>query len=168
MKRRPGSEFCGEYWQNRWRQYLKFVGDLADKQAAASVLEIGANGLGIYTDSDTMEVRERVAATYHHDATVTPWPIPDKAYDLGIATQVWEHLKGGQAQAFAELRRTCRRAILSYPLGWKTQDPGNCHNGITKATIDAWAGHHPFAAEYEVGSPGRRRLVRVYDLGEEQ
>ncbi len=52
---------------------------------------------------------------FKHDAIVVPWPIDDKAYDLFIALQVWEHLERKQKEAFEEVMRTSKAAILSFP-----------------------------------------------------
>lgn len=65
---------------------------------------------------------------YLHDATITPCPIEDKAYDLLIALQVWEHLEGKQQDVFKEVMRVSKMAILSFPYKWKTSCP--IHSGI--------------------------------------
>ena len=74
--------------------------------------------------------------TYLWDARNTPWPIEDKKYDLFIALQVWEHLGDKQGDAFREVMRISRMAILSFPLGWNC--PGDCHHNITKEKISEW------------------------------
>ena len=63
-----------------------------------------------------------------HDATVAPWPVADKAYDLFVALQVFEHLGDEQPQTFAEVRRVAKHAILSLPIDWEMPDPTNCHH----------------------------------------
>ena len=72
------------------------------------------------------------------DATKTPWPIDDKAYDLFVALQVFEHLGTHQPEAFREVRRVARNAILSLPIDWVMADPRNCHHGLTHEQVLAW------------------------------
>lgn len=78
---------------------------------------------------------------FKHDATVVPWPIDDKAYDLFIALQVWEHLEGKQKEVFEEVMRTSKAAILSLPYMWDCpKDNANYpeHHMIDEKIISEW------------------------------
>ena len=83
-----------------------------------------------------------------------PWPIDDKAYDVLIACQVWEHLRRNEAEAFCEARRVARTVILTFPWYWDCpKDP--IHHNVTAERIFAWtAGVWPTAFEI-VGEPAR-------------
>ena len=98
-----------------------------------------------------------------HDATSVPWPVPDKAYDLFVALQVFEHLGTAQPEAFLEVRRIARHAILSLPIDWVMADPTNCHHALTNERVLGWfAPVRP--TRVVVGNPGhRKRLLYVFE-----
>lgn len=153
---RSKDAFVGPYWKDRWRDYLHIVSGIAAFLQPASVLEIGAYDSSLMVGSDTMDIRNN--PSIRHDARSVPWPIADKAYDLAIATQVWEHLGPSQLQAFLELRRTCSRAILSFPYRWMKCAKDNIHYNITKEKIDEWTDHTAPVLEIQAGI----RLIRLY------
>ena len=87
----------------------------------------------------------------------------DKAYDLFVALQVFEHLGTRQPEAFLEVRRVARNAILSLPIDWVMADPRNCHHLVTEERVLGW-----FApvvpTKVVVGNPGhRKRLIYVFE-----
>ena len=49
------------------------------------------------------------------DATQVPWPVDDKAYDLFMALQVFEHLTDRQREAFLEVLVILEVVISSNP-----------------------------------------------------
>ena len=114
-----------------------------------SVLELGPALFTVVKNADIMRKPELdvwgVPANirsmeYLHDATQTPWPVREK-YDLFIALQVFEHLMGRQAQAFREVKRIARYAILSLPYKWDCpKDNANYpeHHMIDENTILGW------------------------------
>jgi hypothetical protein len=163
MTLRPAVEFSGKYWKGRWDAYLSAVADIAAKIAPTSVLEIGTNGLSLFIGAETMNIDRDVVSSTYHDAGETPWPFQNKQFDLGIATQVWEHLEGRQCQAFSELRRVCKEAVLSFPLNWRHCRQDNCHYGITRDTILEWAGgHRPVRSLCVTTRPGFSRVICHY------
>jgi hypothetical protein len=98
-----------------------------------------------------------------HDATEVPWPFADKSYDLFVAFQVFEHLGTHQAEAFREVRRVARHAILSLPIDWNMADPRNCHHLLREEAVLRW-----FApvvpTRIVMGNPGhRKRLLYVFE-----
>ena len=75
-------------------------------------------------------------------------------YDLFVALQVFEHLRDRQREAFREVRRVARHAIISLPIGWRwtaRPDPTtgsprrpcesgsrrSCRHGSSRATVAA-------------------------------
>lgn len=137
-----------EYYAGRWaylQEVIKLVGEIAPR----SVLELGPALFTVVKNSDIMRKPEIDkwgmpahidSMEYLHDATKTPWPVIKK-YDLFIALQVFEHLTGCQAQAFKEVKRIARYAILSLPYRWDCpRDNPNYpeHHMIDESTILEW------------------------------
>jgi len=128
------------YWISRW-DYVKEVLSLIKPNQ--KVLEIGAYDLRFVDDSTVMDFKPYLENTVIHNATTSPYPFKNKEFDLVIATQVWEHLYENeeaminpkQKEAFAEVIRISKSAILSFPYMWETDD---CHNGIDEAKIKEW------------------------------
>ena len=154
------------------RVYLSAAGDAArdliERRELRSALELGPHLRPLIVGADVMDIVERDALhaegqRYLHDAAVVPWPFPDKAYDLFVALQVFEHLGDRQPEAFREVRRIARHAVLSLPIDWLMADPANCHHGLTHDRVLAW-----FApvvpTRVLVGNPGhRKRLLYVFE-----
>ncbi len=137
------------YKEDRWT-YFKKVIDIVNNLEFNRVLELGAYKQPLVYGADVMDVSPNFPnLAYQHNATEIPWPIEDQAYDLFIALQVWEHLQGKQVEAFNEVRRIARMAILSFPLNWYC--PGNCHHGITEEIIAGWTHHIPPVKKIQVG-----------------
>jgi len=138
-----------EYYTGRW-EYYKEVVNIILRLEINNVLELGPGFLPIVTTSDIMLSPEddqfgRPSGVNGkmivHDATIKPWPILDKQYDLFIALQVWEHLDNKQQRAFREVKRISKKAILSFPYGWTggEQKPSHrAHRDIDKELIGDW------------------------------
>jgi hypothetical protein len=131
------------YYKTRWK-YFSIVVDLIQKIQPKSALELGAYSLPLIKGEDTMDIKKYLDdLTYLHDATVVPWPIPDKKYDLFISCEVWEHLGDRQKEAFKEVMRISRRAIFSFPYKWvfpkDSKNPSAAsHRDIDEAKIAEW------------------------------
>lgn len=127
------------YYSGRW-PYFKEVINILKKEQFNSVLELGPGRerKTIVHDSDIMDFNFKSSPfiKYNWDATKIPWPIEDSKYDLFIALQVWEHLGNKQKEAFREVIRISKMAVLSFPLNWDTA--GDIHHGITKEKISEW------------------------------
>jgi hypothetical protein len=159
------------YYRPR-RVYLSAAGaaarELIERRELRTALELGPNLRSLIVGADVMDVVRRDGLRAEgrrvvHDATAVPWPFDDKAYDLFVALQVFEHLGDRQADAFREVRRVARNAILSLPIDWVMTDPSNCHHGLTHERVLAW-----FApvvpTRVLVGNPGhRKRLLYVFE-----
>lgn len=124
------------YNERRWK-YLREVIRIVKRERPRSILELGPYKAPVVQGSDMMDRDVYFDnLTVQHDATQIPWPQEDKQYDMFIALQVWEHLEGKQQDAFKEVMRVSRQAILSFPYNWDC--PGDCHHGITRDTIHEW------------------------------
>ena len=124
-------------FKNRWRYFEKVI-DIINQEKPKSVLELGPRTLPLVHGSDTMDKKQfGIHLTYLHDATEIPWPIKDSSYDIFIALQVWEHLKGKQQQAFEEVIRIARKAIISFPYKWFFTIRGS-HWNIDERKIGKW------------------------------
>jgi len=143
----------GKYYEGRWA-YFKEVINLIDSETEINkVLEIGPAFQTIVKNCDIMIKPEEdvwgkpdkyVTNELRHDATMTPWPIKDKSYDLIIALQVWEHLDDKQKEAFSEVIRTSKMTILSLPYKWDCPiDNANYpeHHMIDEKIIEEWSLH---------------------------
>jgi hypothetical protein len=146
----------------------RIASDMINRHHARTALELGPNLRSVIVGADTMEVEANAALQaegrrFLHDATTTPWPVEDKAYDLFVALQVFEHLGTRQPEVFREVRRVARNAILSLPIDWVMADPADCHHQLSRERVLAW-----FApvvpTRVVVGNGGaKKRLVYVFE-----
>ena len=159
------------YYGGRWGYMsaaLSQAETLIRRRRARTALELGVPVRPIIVGADAMDITARpeldpaVRMTLH-DATETPWPIGDKGYDIFMALQVFEHLGDGQRNAFLEVRRIARHAIISLPIEWVMDDPMDKHHGITNERALSWFA--PVVPSRIVeGSPGkRRRVIYVFE-----
>ena len=118
---------AGSYYEGRWTYFSEVIDIIKDQDDVNKVLEIGPSFLPVVKDCDIMIKpgadawgRPAIKAPneYIHDATIVPWPIKEKEYDVFIALQVWEHLEGKQKEAFNEVMRVSKMAVLSFPYMW--------------------------------------------------
>ncbi len=137
------------YFSRRWG-YMSAVIDVMRNMEFDSCLELGTNGFRLVEDSDTMDLKQYEGLTYLHDAR-EPFPIGDKEYDLFVALQVWEHLHGCQQDAFAEVIRVSRKAILSFPYLWHCPSSPH-HHGLT----------HQMFREWTLGVPPVKRFLVLH------
>lgn len=130
------------YYANRW-PYFKQAGEIVTVlNLCGKVIEIGPYKFPLVHDSHTMDVSNEYHPSYLHDASKFPWPIADKAYELLVALQVWEHLRpGSQEAAFREACRVARWLLMSFPLDWHCPQDA-VHHGITEAVIADWTCEH--------------------------
>ncbi|HUW99909.1 MAG TPA: hypothetical protein VMY35_02940 [Phycisphaerae bacterium] len=152
------------YWKGRWQQYLavacRLFREIPDVER---VLEIGPGSLSLVHGCDIMDITNwgRRQLAFGHDAGAAPWPIPDDAYDVVVALQVFEHLDGRQKAAFAEALRIAPRLLLSVPFDWKV---AGMHAGITQEIVKSWAprGARAMASVKTGRDQTRRRLVELW------
>ncbi len=143
----------GKYYEGRWAYFQEVINLIESETGIEKVLEIGPAFQTIVKNCDIMVKPEEdawgkpekyVATELQHDATITPWPIKDNSYDLIIALQVWEHLDDKQKEAFGEVMRTSKMAILSLPYKWDCPiDNANYpeHHMIDEKIIEEWSLH---------------------------
>jgi hypothetical protein len=159
------------YYKGRWT-YLSAAGRIADelirRDGLRTALELGPHLQPMIVGADAMDYRvhEGLRADGRvviHDATAAPWPFGPKAYDLFVALQVFEHLGDRQAEAFREVRRVARHAIISLPIDWVMEDPQDIHHQLSHETALRWFA--PVVPDrVEVGNSGpKKRLIYVFE-----
>lgn len=155
------------YLKRRWPYYREAI-DLARRLAPRRVLEVGTAYTPLFPTSDRLDYQPAFKPTYLHDATIVPWPVPDKAYDLVVALQVWEHLGTRQVEAFAELPRIARYAMLSLPYKWRRRSNPS-HSNIDDEVVSRWTGGLVPLETVQLPLIGRhRRKIYLFDLGESE
>jgi hypothetical protein len=138
------------YYLGRWAYYNEVIG-IIKKENVKKTVELGPGYLPIVKNGDLIlnplddqfgKPDAAVGRIHIFDATVKPWPIADKAYDMLIALQVWEHLDGKQARAFREVMRIANKAVLSFPYHWEGGIPDRpshrAHRDIDIQLIRDW------------------------------
>lgn len=159
------------YYKNRWGYMSAALGQataLIGRHGLRTALELGAPVLPIIVGADVMDKKARPeldpsVSIRVFDATQVPWPVDDKAYGLFMALQVFEHLTDRQREAFLEVRRIARHAIISLPIDWEMPDPRNCHHRISNERVLSWFA--PVVPTRIVQGTGghRRRLIYVFE-----
>jgi Methyltransferase domain len=161
------------YYGPRGR-YLSNAARIADELIATKdlerALEVGPHLRPLIVGADVIDRKanadlalEPSAELLVHDLRRVPWPIADGRYDLFVALQVFEHLGDAQNQAFREVVRVARHAIISLPIDWDMDDPTNSHHMISNERALSW--FLPWQpTRVEVGNPGpRTRLIYVFE-----
>ncbi len=151
------------YLKRRWNYYREAI-SVAKRLSPRRVLEIGTSYIPLFPVSDRLDYKADFRPTFLHDVTVVPWPIADQAYDLVVALQVWEHLGNRQREAFAELPRVAKYALLSLPYRWRSRSNPS-HSGIDDEVVLRWAGGREPVETVEVPRfGGRRRKIYLFDF----
>lgn len=133
------------YFKNRWSYFEPIYGLLAEMDPY-SMLEAGANNYPLYTDSTSVGLAPSEHTDVVADITKT-LPFRDKEFDVYMALQVWEHLEGGQREAFSEARRVSLRVVLSFPYRWENSED-TTHYNLDDTVFESW-----------VGKPSRRIMI---------
>jgi hypothetical protein len=159
------------YYNGRWGYMsaaLAQATTLIRRHGLRTALELGAPVRPILVGADVMDIKARPeldpdVPIMIHDATQAPWPVGDKSYDLFLALQVFEHLKDRQPDAFREVRRVARHAIISLPIDWEMDDPRNCHHQIPNERVLSWFAPIVPTRVIEGNAGKRRRLIYVFE-----
>jgi hypothetical protein len=159
------------YYQNRWGYMstaLLEAARLIETDDIKTALELGAPVRPILVGAHVMDKTKRPEyddsiPAVTHDATVMPWPVGDKQFDLFLALQVFEHLKDRQHEAFMEVRRIARHAILSLPIDWVMDDPRNCHHMISDERALSWFAPVLPTRRIEHVTGRRKRVIYVFE-----
>lgn len=144
------------------------VDDLIRRHDLRSALELGPHVRPAVTGADVMDLRQTpnldgAGSVIVHNATVTPWPIADRQYDVFVALQVFEHLRGAQREAFGEACRVARHAIVSLPIDWVMSNPNDCHHQISQERAFSWFSPRLPTRIIE-GNPGpKSRIIYVFE-----
>jgi hypothetical protein len=159
------------YYRGRWAYMsiaLAEAARLIKRRDLRTALELGAPVRPIIAGAQVMDYIARaeldpsIPVTIH-DATVVPWPFADKAFDLFLALQVFEHLGDRQPEAFLEVRRIARHAIVSLPIDWEMDDPANLHHRIPEARVLSWFAPVVPTRVIEATPGEHRRLIYVFE-----
>lgn len=150
---RLNSKYWNEGGRYRWL-YMSYVIDQLKrlKIRQSRLCEAGASGMPLSSESYRMDYPQ-------HDLNCIPYRtieniplspiyrgkfmekhtvISDKYFDCFIALQVWEHLDK-QAEAFREVMRISKYAILSFPYKWpRGKGHDKRHVGIDDRIISRW------------------------------
>ena len=121
------SNYWNEGWKYRW-QYMSQAIEWARELRPMGIVEAGASGIPLDNTSVLLDYPE-------YDLNLTPYNFPYKSVDLFIALQTWEHLDK-QSDAFREVMRISKAAILSFPYRWTWGDER--HRGVGDAKISEW------------------------------
>ena len=155
------------YYRNR-EAYMSAaawaVADLIARYRLRTALELGPHMRPIVSGADVMDLGAApglisAARIILHDASVVPWPIADRAYDLFVGLQVFEHLGTAQRGAFAEVCRVARHAVVSLPIDWVQKDPTDPHHQLSEERVLAWfAPRIPTRIILGNPAPGMRKI----------
>jgi hypothetical protein len=153
------------YYKGRWG-YYSAAADIIKREGFTQVLEVGPAAVPLVEGAQLMVYPKASShvkgdpATYLWDAMQTPWPIGAKRYDAVVALQVLEHLGEKQRDAFKEMRRVARFAVLSFPYRWNTpKDP--IHHNIDDTKITRWTMNLPMVDRIVVPDDESPRLLRL-------
>lgn len=155
-----------------WRSRVAACADLAGRVPGDRCLEVGPYLTPLVPGCDILDKRDWGVAGHRlirHDASCTPWPLPDRAYDLAIACAVWEHLAPDKthachAAAWREIMRVADHCVWLVPFRW-TRHATAYHNGIDLDLIAAWTcGCSPLEARVVGARPGWQCYSALYDL----
>ncbi len=139
----------GSYYDGRWAYFSEVI-KLVEEIQPNMVLELGPSMHPVVKESDIIikpgddkwgEPDKWGGSKYYYDAVVTPWPFEDKAYNLFIGLQVWEHLDNKQNLVFREAMRVSNHIILSFPYKWDCLNEGEqyrSHYMIDEEVIADW------------------------------
>lgn len=145
-----GGHWTEDTKKGRWI-YHSLVVALAkslELKGPTEVLEMGTVGMSIVKDSDTIDHPDfwdyqGKHPTFAHDATIVPWPVESKKYRLFIALRVFQHLVPHQKEAFLEVRRISRFAIIVVPSFYRNKKIPNSKGIAYQEFIDWNNGQHP-------------------------
>ena len=170
------------YYRSRWSYLSKvseIAADLISRYELRSALELGPYKVPMVLGADVMDVAkwEVPGDTPHvilHDASKIPWPIQVK-YDLFLALQVLEHLDadqdgvrirnlaGIQREAFKEITRISRYAIISLPIDWSMDNLNDCHHMISHNQALSWFEPRIPDQVVIVNDTTRKRVIYVFE-----
>lgn len=135
------------YWNStfngRWNYISPIILELK-KLKPNTILELGSYKINLTNISDNMDINLDYIdidninnKIFIQDASILPWGIEDKYYDVFIGLQVFEHLGDNQSDIFKEVMRISKNAIISLPYMWDKPDD-EMHNMIDDNKIKEW------------------------------
>jgi hypothetical protein len=134
-------ELNSDYWNEgksyRW-EYMVVAIRMLEEIGAENIIEAGSSGIPLCNNSFLFDYPVYDLDKIPYKIKFSPdmvGTIPDKTFDAFCALQTWEHLKN-PVDAFAEVKRISRAAILSVPYKWKHGDAQ--HQNIDMNRILEW------------------------------
>jgi hypothetical protein len=147
--------YKGCYRWEYWKIVIYYLTIIDPK----SCLELGAKIQSLVVDGDRIGKSKEEKPEYLWNAMDVPWPLKDKQYDVFIALQVWEHLKGKQRSVFKEVARISNWAILSFPYKW---GGNSSHSKINKRKIQEWT--HPYSFFIKPKIIKNKRIICIFNF----
>ena len=124
-------ELNSNYWREgadyRW-EYMEYAITELQRLNAKNIIEAGAFRMPLCDNSFMFDFP-------NHNLDRIPYNFKDKEFDIFVALQTWEHLDR-QTEAFQEVMRISKNAILSFPYRWRHGDQR--HRGIDSKRISMW------------------------------
>jgi len=156
------------YWDatynGRWI-YMTHVIDELKRIKPKTILELGAYKINLTNISDNMDINFDYIdknninnKKYIQDASILPWNIEDKYYDVFIGLQVFEHLGKNQSDIFKEIMRISKNAIISLPYLWNKPEDKQ-HHMIDDKKIKKWTNNILPEKIIYIKSPENRKRV---------
>ena len=136
-------ESGSEYWREgkvyRW-DYMSFVIDNLKELCPDDykLIESGTSEMPLSDQSYLYEYPKCDLNVIPYRYEIVQDPFYDKQFDAFCALQVWEHLDN-QSEAFREVMRISKSAILSFPYMWSAgKGHDSRHTGIDDKKINEW------------------------------
>lgn len=161
------------YWNSSWEGRWKYMYPVINEIKALNpktIIELGAYKINLTNISDNMDLQYDFIdidnlnnKVYVQDATILPWNIVDKHYDVFVGLQVFEHFpKETQSDVFKEVVRVSKNAILSLPYIWNKPED-KMHHMITKEIIQKWTNNYIPEKIIHINVPeNRKRIIYVF------
>jgi len=156
------------YWYSSFRERWAYMEEVLSELKIINpknAIEIGTNRVSLMDFSDSIDFDiNRIDPDCKNeklvfDASKTPYPIEDKKYDVFVALQVLEHLGCRQMEAFKEIERISKHAIITLPYLWDCpEDP--VHHQIGMEKINEWTcGKTPYKTDIRLD-----RIMLCYEF----
>ena len=178
IDRLPTSDDLKPYWKrsykSRWcyfKEIINEINKLTNGIDNPKILELGAFCINFTDVSDNIDININYIDydNVHNEIYIMDlreekrWDIPDKHYDLVIASQIFEHLEGHQLFTFNEIKRVSKKAIITIPYKWNSPND-KMHHNITTDHFDKWTDNFMFNEQYAVRCNNLLRLFRIYEF----
>ena len=160
--------YWNETYKGRWKYIVYVISELR-KIKPKKVLELGSYKVNLTNISDNMDInidfidKDNINnKKFIQDASILPWNIEDKYYDVFVGLQVFEHLGENQSDIFKEVMRISKNAIISLPYLWDKPDD-KIHHMIDDNKIKEWTNNIlPEKIIYIKTPDSRKRVIYFF------